>query len=260
MVLSPAWFPLFYFPMRIFGLVSLLLVSALLLPASAQSDSSEPKNIPEAYRKLFQKAVVAYEQQNFDEAIAFLDQAEEIYPNYSETYNLKGGIYTQQRKFDEAQKFFEKALELNDKSYPVRFNLAEISFLEKDYAKARDAFAALEQSIENDDEVQPQAVGNLLALIEYKIYLTYLLQDNMEKAKEMQDSFSFTDNTPNYYFANAAIAFHEGDKAEAQNWLRSADRIYPPQLNRLYADSFFEIGWIDKPTMPTGQKSDQASE
>jgi len=92
--------------MRLLTLAGFCLLT-LAIPLSAQSDSEE-KKIPEAYRKFFQKAVVAYEEQNFDEALLHLDAADGVYPNYAETYNLQGGIYTQQRKFEEARKLFTK--------------------------------------------------------------------------------------------------------------------------------------------------------
>ncbi len=233
--------------------VALLLLSTPLL-VSAQKPTPSAGPIPEGYRKLFQQAVMAYEQQNFEKALGFLEQADELYPNYSETYNLKGGIYTQQRDYEKARALFTEALALNEKSYPVRFNLAEIAFLEKQYGPARQAFEQLENQIKADKEVDPAAVSNLLALIRYKVFLTYVLEDNLEAAKGIQSQFSFTDPTPNYYFAQAALAFQKGDRQEAQTWLSSADRIYRPQLNRLYADSFFEVGWIEKPEAPpTGQ-------
>jgi len=236
-----------------FGLMRPLLLPLLLIGIAGFSqaqDTPKPKDIPETYRKLFQQAVMSYEQQNFEAALKTLDEADAAFPNYSETYNLKGGIYTQMRDFPKARELFTKALELNADSYPVRFNLAEIEFLEKKYDDSRKAFESLRKTIEADKVVSRDAVSNLLSLIDYKVFLTYLLQDNMAEAERIQKNFSFADNTPNYYFGNAAMAFKKNDTADGQSWLSSADRIYPPQLNRLYADSFFEIGWIQKPAQP----------
>ena len=82
-------------------------------------------------------------------------------------------------------------------------------------------------------------------LIEFKILISLLAQDKDKEAMEMQATFDYLEDTPAYYFGNAAIAFDAEDEDEARGWIRSAERIYTPQEVSVYVDSFIEMGWID---------------
>ncbi len=224
-------------------LLSLCLALALPLVAAEQQPFDQ---VDPAYQEKFREAVVAYEQQKFDEALAALDEAEKILPDFAETYNLRGGIYTQMRQFDQAKAAFAKALEKNPKSYPVRFNQGEVEFLEKNYAGARAQFLKLREDLRADKSKAAVSLGDLDKLVTYKIVLTYLLEGKKQEAEESIKEFTFMDNVPAYYFSKAAVAFTDGDEAGAMDFLGSADRNYRPELNRIYADSFYEIGWLNR--------------
>ena len=82
-------------------------------------------------------------------------------------------------------------------------------------------------------------------LIEFKILITLLKQDKDAVATAIQDKFNFMEDTPAYYFGNAAIAYDAEDEEEARGWMRSAEKIYSAQEVSVYVDSFIEMGWID---------------
>ena len=75
----------------------------------------------------------------------------------------------------------QKASELDPGLWEARFNLAEISFLRKNWAEARRRFEALA------DAKNEQAQGATGDLIQFKILLTYLLEGKEKKAAEIVD-------------------------------------------------------------------------
>ena len=41
-----------------------------------------------------------------------------------------------------------------------------------------------------------------------------------------------------------ATAFAQDKKEDAEEWLSSAAKIYPKELNDVYQDSLVEVGWL----------------
>src|SRR5207249_10619478 len=74
-----------------------------------------------------------------------LDQAG---PNQPATLNLRGEILMEQKEFEEAEAAFKKAAKLDPKFREAQYNLAQIPFKKKDYAKARERFKATENTSE----------------------------------------------------------------------------------------------------------------
>ena len=85
-------------------------------------------------------------------------------------------------------------------------------------------------------------------LIQYKIFLTYLLEGNLTQAKTLLDKFDFTGNTPAYYYAQAAWFYNQKDVPQAESYIASAIQIFPPQSNNLFAESLMDAGWLKRKT------------
>src|SRR5947207_5635021 len=70
----------------------------------------------------------------------------------------------------------------------------------------------------------------------------------------MMDEFQFTGDTPALYYAQAAWEFQHNNPEKAGDWTASANKIYSSALNSVFADAFYDVGWMQKPaaaTMPT---------
>lgn len=183
------------------------------------------------------------------EALQRLADAEAIAPELFMVHNLRGAVFTKMRLFDKARESFKKAQELHPKSFHPKFNLAEIEFVEAaDKARAGDEAAAaqfasaqklFEALIAGKTDVSTQK------LIEFKIVVCQLKQGKTAEAEAAAKAFSYIDDEPVYYLSHAAIEFHKGDKAAAQEWIDSANRIYTPQQVTVYMDSFIEVGWVE---------------
>ena len=80
-------------------------------------------------------------------------------------------------------------------------------------------------------------------IIKFYIYLTLLLED-YENANSMLSEFDFTGDTPALYYARAAAEFKNGNSPKGHEWIDAAHKIYDKDLNSIFADPFYEIGWF----------------
>jgi predicted Zn-dependent protease len=188
----------------------------------------------------FEKAERAFQQRDFDGAAKLLDLAEEGNPSEPAFANLRGEILMEQGKFDEAEATFQKVLATDPKSREVQYNLAQVPFKKGEYAKARGRFEALFTQTPGDENNQATQ------LIKYKIFMTLLLEGKDAEAQRLMNQFKFTGETPALYYAHAAWEYEHGQTEPGRDWVASAEKIYPPALNRIFANSFYDLGWLKK--------------
>src|SRR5438105_12256218 len=122
-------------------------------------------------QSMYDKAFREFNAANYPEALKQLDAIDARQSDLAESQNLRGVILMRQASYDQAEAALQKALAADPKFWNARFNLAEIPFLRKDWAEARKRFEALLQG--NSAELQ----GDATQLIQYKILLTYLLEE-----------------------------------------------------------------------------------
>ncbi|PYM02885.1 MAG: hypothetical protein DMF19_01350 [Verrucomicrobia bacterium] len=186
----------------------------------------------------FEQALQAYEQRDFDSAARLAEQADTAEPNQPQILNLRGAILLEQQKYDDAEGFFKEALKVDPKFREAQFNLADVPFRNKDYAKARDRFQALLKQTPGGDKNQAAQ------LINFKVFLTYLLEGKDSRAQKLMEQFQFSGDTPALYYAEAAWEFKHDNVDKANDWITSARKIYPSASNTLYAGGFYDLGWL----------------
>src|SRR5690349_24719982 len=147
---------------------------------------------------------------------------------------MRQGVY------DKAEAALSEANNLDPKCWNARFNLAEIPFLRKDWPEARNRFQELLSN--NASELQ----GDAAQLIQYKILLTYLLEGKENMVDSILAKFELSPDTPAVHYANAAIALQHKNQKEAKDWMAAAEKNFTPQLNKLFAESLYEVGWLQK--------------
>ena len=125
----------------------------------------------------------------------------------------------------------------------MQYNLAQIPFKKKEYAKARDRFEALFSQTPGGDKNQAAQI------IKFKIFMTLLLEGKESRAQKLMEQFQFTGDTPALYYAQAAWEFKHNNPNKATDWIASAKKIYSPSLNGLFSDSFYDLGWIQSPAL-----------
>ena len=216
------------------------------LPLMTAAERSEKTKA--TARAKFEQAQQALRQRDLAAALKLVDEADQTDPNQAATINLRGEILMQQEQFDQAEAAFKKAAKLDTKLREAQYNLAQIPFKKKEYAKARDRFETLYKRTPGGDKNQAAQ------LIKFKIYMTLLLEGKESRAHAMMDEFQFTGDTPALYYAQAAWEFQHNNPEKAADWTASANKIYSSALNSVFADAFYDVGWAQRPpaeTMPT---------
>jgi len=192
-------------------------------------------------RSKFEQAQQALRQRDFATARKLVDEADQAQPNQPATLNLRGEILMEQKEFGEAEAAFKKAARLDPKFREAQYNLAQVPFKKKDYAKARERFEALLERTPGGDKNQAAE------LMKFKIYMTLLLEGKDSRAQAMMEQFQFTGDTPALYYAQAAWEFKHNNPEKAADWTGSAKKIYSQALNGVFADAFYDVGWMQSP-------------
>src|ERR1700738_738916 len=196
-------------------------------------------------RSRVEQARQAYQQRDFVAARKFIDDADAADPNQPATLNLRGEILLEQKQFDQAEAEFKKALKADSKFRQAQFNLALVPLKKKDYAAARDRFEALLSKTPGGDKTEAAQ------LIKFDIYMTWLLEGKDSRAQKLMEQFQFPGDTPALYYAQAAWEFKHNNPTKATDWITSAKKIYAPALNVVFADSFYDLGWMQSPSLAT---------
>lgn len=216
---------------------TVLALLVFLTPFAAEA--AEPQVLSEAFGKKMVEAITAYRNKDYEKAKAKVDEAEKVQPGTTAAANMSGAIAMERQDFAAAKADFERALAIDPQFFPAQFNLTEIPFQQKKYAEARTLLQAIEITESTDTE-----------LIEYKVFLTYLLEGNTEEAEKRLEAIKFPSNTPAYYFAHAAWDFANERRNEAQSWIQSSGRIFQPHQNMIYAETLEDLGWLQRKPAP----------
>src|SRR6266571_8228708 len=144
--------------------------------------------------------------------------------------------------YNKAETALLEAARIDLKFWNARFNLAEIPFLKKDWTEARNRFQQLLSSSGSD------LASEASQLINYKILLTYLLEGKENMVDSILAKLELSPDTPAVDYVKAAVALQHKNGKEAKDWMAAAEKNFSPQLNKLFAESLYEVGWLEKPT------------
>jgi tetratricopeptide (TPR) repeat protein len=197
---------------------------------------------------IYDQAVRELKADCYDKALQDLDTIDALatrLEDRAESLNLRGVVLTREREYEGAEVVLRRAIEIEPKFWNASFNLAEIPFLKKDWAEARRRFAAM-LSESND------GMGDdTRQLVQYKILLTCVLDGNDQMANRLMNELEHSKRSPALYYARAALARQGGERKEAKDWMDVAERQFAASSNKLYVESFYEIGWENKPAGET---------
>jgi tetratricopeptide (TPR) repeat protein len=188
-----------------------------------------------------ERATNAFNQGRLEEAEKQVDTAAKANSKKPEIPNLRGAIFTRQKRYDEAAQQFNQALALDPKFYPAKLNLAEVRLLQGEYAEATQEYQVL-KNLDPDSE-----------LVDFKLVLCALLNGEQSKASGMVDLMKFPGKTPAYYYARAAIALKRGESVAAQKYLENVKKYYSDEDCRYFAQSLKELN-LTSPTSSHPEK------
>jgi len=246
-----------FFIMKAIPLFSLLLLltplSAQNKPAPAEKKPEEPKqelqanqkaflNLPQETRKDFiknlEEANRLFQEKRIFETLEFLEKANRIFSDSPEILNLRGSCYVEMRAFDKALVDFTKALTFSKENPSIEFNIGEVYFVTKEWQKSADIFEKVFKKI-------PKENMALSRLVEFKILLCKKKLGKAAEAKTMAEKYDFLDDSPYYYYAQAAIAYDDKNLIQAEQWLARAGRIFrDPNVLAPWQDTLIEYGYI----------------
>lgn len=176
---------------------------------------------------------------NIKTAHGALDQFEQANKPNTESLDLRGCLYMEQGKFDEAAKAFAAAHDADASVFIPRLHAGDLLLRQKKFQEARDVYEALlkETSIMVANE-----------RLRFGVLITYLGERDDKGGRNAFERIVFPTQTPAYYYAQAAWAFAHGRNAEARKWMRSAEKIFPSDAEPWFARPLYELGWIkEKP-------------
>ncbi len=219
--------------------ILLLLLCSVAFMASAQT----PVPTEDKFRNLIMDVQRLQAEGKNANALEKLNLAEELQPQSPIIPNARGSIYTAMRNFDKARECFNKAKEQSPDSFEPKFNLTELNYVQGKYADAEASFSKLLTDF-------PKIRQEVRHLIQFKVLVCQLKQDKVSEAETTKKAFTFMDDTPAYYFTQAAFAFQKNNKPDAQEWLTKAGTIFKLPDNAAYLDTLMEAHWIDSISVP----------
>ncbi len=178
----------------------------------------------------------AYLNGNFDEALAALDRADKS-GSTAQSLDLRGRIYREQGKLDEAAKAFESAHLSDYDAFGPRIHIADLMLQQKKFSEARSEYEKLLDLVKSP--MWPD-------YLRFGILMSSLGEHNQSKAREARAAILFPTETPAYYYAQAAWAFDHGNNSEGRKWVQSAKKIFDVSKTGWFDRLLYQFGWLKK--------------
>lgn len=199
-------------------------------------------NLPEERRNEFIKhlgeANRLFQQKRIFETLEEIEKAMKIFTDSPEVYNLRGSCFVEMRSFEKALADFQKAISYTKDNPSIEFNIAEVYFVTKEWKKSVDLF-------EKIMKVLPPENIALGRLVEFKILLCKKKLGLKDEVTILAEKYDFLDDSPFYYYAQAALAYDNNNLIKAEEWLAIAGRIFrDPNVLAPWQDTLVEYGYI----------------
>ncbi|SDU08432.1 Tetratricopeptide repeat-containing protein [Verrucomicrobium sp. GAS474] len=202
-------------------------------PVPPPASNTPPPPTPDQIAK-WQQVLTNFGAEKYADALAGVEDLIRARPTDNQLLLVRGNILLKLERWAPATDQFNAVLKITPKDASARYGLGEVAYYQKKYADAR----AVYQQLNADDPKND--------LFTYKIFLTYLMEDNLTEAKNRLDKFDFAGNSPAYYFAMAAWNYKAGKPTDAESYIASSVSIFPPIANNLFADPLMSAGWLKK--------------
>jgi tetratricopeptide (TPR) repeat protein len=201
-----------------------------------------PQEKRDEFAKKLQEAQRLFGQKRVFETLEKAAEASAIFKDSPDLENLIGACQVEFRNFDKAMECFKKADSLAPGEPSILFNMAELNFVTKDWAKAE---ASLTKVLEiNEKDADPRQL-QLSRLIEFKLLLTKIKLNKGAEAASMATKYDYLDDSPFPYYAEAAIHFSEGRDIEGEAAMIRGARIFQnPDILSPWQDTMTEFGYV----------------
>lgn len=211
------------------------LLTVLLIVAGTVRAQNAPSD---GFSKAMAEMRQLVAQQQYQQALAKLDEADAAKPNQWAVMNARGNVYLTMRDFTRARECYKRSLDLNPEGFETRFNLAEVDFVEGRYDAAVQSFQKLTTAMPNI----PAPVRNIIL---FKIIVSELKLNHAEEAEALIKKSNFSEQSPASYFASASLAFYTGQRAAADDWLARAQKSFKREDLEPYMDALIEARMVE---------------
>lgn len=195
-------------------------------------------NFPSQYALFMSEAVNSFHARDFTTTLSYVERADALRPPSPWTLNIRAAVAIELHEFEKGERYCKEALAMDPNFFEAKFNLSEIPFLQKKYAEARAGWVKLYDGLASDDKAGEAVV--------YRIFLTYLLEANLGEAKAWLEKLPFPSQTPAYQYAHAAWERQNGNLDKWDDWIHSAEFIWPISKRAVFADVLIQLGWLQK--------------
>lgn len=208
------------------------------IPAWQNEFTNLPIEKRREYFELAQSADSLFKEKRIFECLDTLAKLNLIFSGNPATLNLEGACYVEFRDFDKARATFQKSLAQSPDNTNVKFNLAEVDFVTHNWQASLDGFTPIMDDIKKADM-------GMYNLVLYKVALCYIKLDKLDEAKKLIAPYDFLDDTPLFYFGQAALSYEQGKTQEAESWLARAARVFNnAEILAPWQDTLIEFGYI----------------
>ncbi|MDO5471118.1 MAG: hypothetical protein Q4F38_07425 [Akkermansia sp.] len=172
------------------------------------------------YTRAFALAKQAYARGLMAECESHLNTCELFTTSNPNVWNLRASVYISQCRFDEAQALLTSVRRSNPQDLVARLSFSMLYLGKGEYAKCIEETDALLEEIRYKDMMQ------LSHSLIFRKVLCCLMLDREAEARALVADISPVDDSPLYYYSQAAFSLAKGDHRAATRDLYAADVIY----------------------------------
>ncbi len=192
-------------------------------PANGATTPAIPASRQEAYQMVeaqsrlasnLSQVQKALEDRDYEHALALAEESLAIDPENTLARNARGAALVQLRRYDEASVEFERILAADPDFFQAHYNLGEILFLQEKYADAAIHY-----------RLMSNRYGET-TLLKFKLFLSYLLGGDAERAASVLATIRYTIDGPAWYYAHAANFLEAGEEGQARRLLTTAGALH----------------------------------
>lgn len=192
----------------------------ITIPLWLQELSNLPKEQRQLYTSSFAKAKEAYASAKLAECESHLNSCEMIYRGNPNVWSLRASILIAQKRFDEAEPLMVKVCKEKPDDTITVFNLSLLSLGKGDYERCIEQTSELLKAVRFTESMQLQHS------LKFRLLLAHLMLGQKDEAEKLVADVTPLDDSPLYYYSQAAFAIYRGDIDSAAKEITTADRIY----------------------------------
>lgn len=174
-----------------------------------------------AYLQAFQAAKVAYASNRLAVCESHLNTCELYFTRNPNVWLLRSSVCIQRGQYDKAKAYIDQAQQADVDNHVVLLNLSLLHMARGDYQAALGETNELLRAL----PASAEAFGTRRSLT-YRQFLCLIMLERTAEAKELVADISPIDDSPLYYYCQAALCMLQGNPSAATRELNTADAIF----------------------------------